>query len=144
MHDAVVPDRKSFSTALSIQSGGRSGLDAWIEEGDAAGEPETGQSYYFHLGHVHLPDIELGERVYIVYNGCLRGYAPLTGIEEDPADDIYLVRQGGAVAVTIPEVIRSFRGWRYRWWERSQEVAFPDWENPHASPFLPNGAQEAL
>lgn len=38
-----------------------------------------------------------------------------------------LVRRAGAVAVTIPEPITGFRGWRYRWWPREAEVPFPDW-----------------
>jgi hypothetical protein len=38
-----------------------------------------------------------------------------------------LVRHAGAVACTIPEPIRGFQGWRYRWWDRSVEVPFPTW-----------------
>jgi hypothetical protein len=41
-----------------------------------------------------------------------------------------LVRRDGAVAVTIPEPIRGFQGFRYRWWPREQEVSFPGWCEP--------------
>jgi hypothetical protein len=40
-----------------------------------------------------------------------------------------LVRHGGAVAVTIPQPIRGFQGWRYRWWNEDEETPFPDWMN---------------
>jgi hypothetical protein len=39
-----------------------------------------------------------------------------------------LVRKGGAVAVTIPEQIRGFRGWRVRWWDRTDEQPFSAWQ----------------
>lgn len=70
-----------------------------------------------------------------------RGYASLVRIDT-PATSAYvaqrgkyafsLVRGGGAVAVTIPEYVQGFRGWRYRWWEREAEVAFPNWQDPNA------------
>jgi hypothetical protein len=41
-----------------------------------------------------------------------------------------LVRHGDAVAVTIDEFVRGFRGWRYRWWNRDIETPFPDWWKP--------------
>ena len=104
----------------------------WIDEGDLPGTEwgsgDAGQSgwYDFYLGGP-LPDIKPGERVYIVAHGKLRGYAPLVRVDHYNRS---LVRQGGAVAVTIPEPIRGFQGWRYRWWDRSVEVDFPDWEKP--------------
>ncbi len=97
----------------------------WIAEGDAVGEPETGEEWGFFLGAAQgVPDIKPGERVYIVAHGRLRGYAPLTRLQARP---LALGRQGGAVAVTIPEAVTGFRGWRYRWWDRNIEVPFPDW-----------------
>lgn len=38
-----------------------------------------------------------------------------------------LIRRGGAVAVTIPQQIPGFRGFRYCWWDRALEVPFPEW-----------------
>ena len=106
---------------------GLRGLDAWCAEGDAAGEPETGSEWAFTTGGGR-PDIHPGERVYIVCEDRLRGYAPLVSLEFDyDAWRVHLIRRGGAVAVTIPEKITGFQGWRYRWWKREAEVPFPDW-----------------
>lgn len=112
------------------------GLDRWIAEGDAAGEPSSGEEWDFYLGGP-VPTIRSGERVYVVYNRALRGYAPLARIARGEAGGLMrgsfsLVRRGDAVAVTIPEAIPGFRGWRYRWWDRAAEVPFPDWQNPEA------------
>lgn len=104
----------------------------WIEEGDAAGLPESGEEWgFFTFGP--KPAISIGERVYVVAHGKLRGYAPLTALEFTPSAGRFLGRvafgrKGGAVAVTIPEPIRGFRGWRYRSWDRSVEIPFPDWK----------------
>lgn len=129
MSDVVVTVPKSF------------GLDAWIAEGDAAGEEWSGEEWHFYLGG-YPPKIEKGERVYVVYNGKLRGYAPLVRVEENmvryverlepsPSSRGYaLVRHNDAVAVTIPEYIQGFRGFRYRWWNRAIEVPFPEWQIP--------------
>lgn len=121
--DVVVTVPKSF------------GLQAWIEEGDAAGDPPSRwqQEWDFYLGG-NRPNIKQGERVYVVYNGALRGYAPLVRIDTNPYERwrFSLVRHFDAVAVTIPEYIQGFRGWRYRWWDRSIEVPFPDWRNENA------------
>ncbi len=131
MTDVVVTVPKSF------------GLDAWIAEGDAAGEPWSGQEWGFYMGG-HPPKIDPGERVYVVYNGKLRGYAPLIRLETydptfwDPDDPLagktrksyVLVRGGGAVAVTIDREIRGFQGFRYRDWPYSDERPFPDWRVP--------------
>jgi hypothetical protein len=39
-----------------------------------------------------------------------------------------LIRDGrSAEAVTIPTPIKSFRGWRYRWWTRHDEQPFDEW-----------------
>ncbi len=108
------------------------GLDAWIAEGDAVGEPWSGQEWDFYLGG-SAPDINRGERVYVVYNGMVRGYAPLVRIAYEAGTTgrrFSLVRHGDAVAVTIPEYVRGFRGWRYRWWQREQEYPFPLWRDP--------------
>lgn len=123
--DVVVTVPKSF------------GLDVWIDEGDAAGDPPARwqQEWDFYLGN-QRPNILPGERVYVVYNGALRGYAPLVRVAvqgwQTARQSFSLVRHGGAVAVTIPEFIQGFRGFRYRWWERADEVPFPAWKDPHA------------
>lgn len=104
------------------------GLDQWIAEGDAAGTPESGESWAFYLGG-NIPKMAVGDRVYVTYNGRLRGYAPLVGIERD-GNRFALIRKGGAVAVTIDEQINGFRGWRYRWWSYTDERPFPTWQDP--------------
>jgi hypothetical protein len=47
-------------------------------------------------------------------------------VEVDDQVKEQLVRHG-AVAVTIPERIHGFRGYRQRWWPREAEQPFPDW-----------------
>lgn len=120
--DVVVTVPKSF------------GLDRWIAEGDPAGAPWSGDEWHFYLGGGR-PRIESGERVYVVYNGRLRGYSPLVRVEpvttfgyRGNGKRYSLVRRGGAVAVTIDELIPGFRGFRYVWWERSVERPFPEWQ----------------
>lgn len=103
---------------------------AWCAEGDAVGEPLSGEEWGFFLGGP-IPEIIPGERVYIVAHNRLRGYAPLTRLQRRP---LALGREGGAVAVTIPEEVRGFRGFRYRWWERETEEPFPDWRTAGCGP----------
>jgi len=118
MPDLVVTVPKTF------------GLDRWIEEGDPAGTPWTGEEWGFYTWGVR-PTIEPGERVYIVFNSKLRGYAPLIRlVAPKQFGQIVLVRGGGAEAVTIKAPIRGFRGWRPRWWDRDIEIPFPDWKTP--------------
>lgn len=114
MTDVVVTVPKSF------------GLDSWIAEGDLPDQPWSGEEWHFYLGG-GLPNIQTGERVYVVYNGRLRGYAPLVRLER-MARGCALVRHNNAVAVTIDEAILGFRGFRYRWWSTDIEVPFPDWQ----------------
>lgn len=103
----------------------RFGLRTWINEGDAAGERWSGTLWAFSVPGGR-PKIRPGERVYIVYNGRVRGYAPLVRLDwgKHGGD---LVRGGGAVAVTVPFEVRGFRGWRYRWWPLEREHGFPRW-----------------
>ena len=119
MSDVVVTVPKSF------------GLERWAGEGDLPGEPWSGRYYGYTVSA--CPDIFEGERVYCVYNGRLIGYAPLVDIETD-GDRFALIRRGSAVAVTIPEHIPGFRGFRYRWWDREEEVPFPEWRTTPAIP----------
>ena len=104
---------------------GLRGLDTWCAEGDAAGEEDSGLSWVFTTGGSY-PNIQPGERVYVVCEDRLRGYAPLVRLYCH-AGAVHLVRRGGAVAVTIPRLIVGFQGWRYRWWDRAEEVPFSDW-----------------
>lgn len=116
MPDVVVTVPKSF------------GLKAWIDEGDLPGEDWSGLEWHFYLGGA-VPRIVPGDRIYIVYNGKLRGYAPLVRLERN-ARGCALVRHNDAVPVTINETIVGFRGFRYRWWDRNIEVPFPEWKQP--------------
>lgn len=123
MTDVVVTVPKSFSYA------GLRGLAAWIAEGDLPGQKWSGSDSHFYLGGNPPTDILTGDRVYVVCEGKLRGYAPLVRIDE--FKNCYgLVRRSNAVAVTIDEYIRGFQGVRYRWWERKDERPFPDWQRP--------------
>lgn len=99
----------------------------WIEEGDAAGEPPTGTEWGFYMGG-RVPPVGVGDRLYIVAWGRLRGYAPVTRLHiAAHGKSFCIARQGGAVACTIAVPIPGFRGWRRRWWERDEELPFPDW-----------------
>ena len=117
--DVVVTVPKSF------------GLDTWIDEGQLPGEAWNGCEYDFYLGG-SPPFIHSGERVYIVYNAKVRGYAPLVRIDHQGPRKYSLVRHGEAVACTIPRAIPGFRGYRYRkaLWQRAEEIPFPDWQVP--------------
>jgi hypothetical protein len=101
----------------------------WIAEGDAAGEPYTGEEWGFFLGGAK-PPIGPGDRLYIVALGKLRGYAPVTALKRSVDGRWAICRRGGAVAVTIAEGIKGFRGFRHRWWDRVIEKPFPDWKTP--------------
>ena len=110
--------------------------EQWIAEGDAAGDPETGELWHWYTNHNLATHINPGSRFYIVAHGKLRGWAPVFRIDdysslpyECKADTRYaIVRRGGAVACTIPEPIPGFRGLRVRWWKSEDEVPFPDWK----------------
>lgn len=102
------------------------GLKAWIDEGsDLPGNPWSGEEWHWYSGGV-IPNIKSGERVYVVYKGKLRGYSPLVRIERYK-NSYALVRHNDAVAVTIDQRIPGFRGFRYRFWDYSDEKPFSDW-----------------
>ena len=122
--------------------------DHWLAEGDLPGNEWTKRWYAFSIGGMR-PDINPGERVYVVAFGRLRGYAPLVRLDshmaerKDPpwrGDHLLtydLVRGGDAVALTIPEPIIGFRGWRYRWWLTTREIPFPEWRTENVRPYDP-------
>lgn len=140
MSDCVVTVPKTFTHP---DAPGKRGLAAWIAEGDAAGEPWSGQEWWFTT-YGPIPVFTPDARLYIVCEGRLRGYAPITDVRYNPnrtrkgQAPIAFLRKGDAVAVTIEQNIVGFRGWRARWWDRSEEIVFPDWKdggiaviNPH-------------
>lgn len=100
----------------------------WIDEGDAVGEPETGEEWGFFVGSTkwRKPPILPGDRLYIVAHDRLRGYAPVTRVAAY-GGQWAIGRKGCAVAITIPVMIRGFQGWRKRWWDRTDEKPYPDW-----------------
>lgn len=123
----------------------------WIAEGDAAGDPYTGEEWGWYMGG-RQPPINAGDRLYVVAWGRLRGFAPVTRLRAHPVrlkdeplfenrwvtveprihvGDVLqwcICRRGNAQAVTIEEAIPGFRGWRKRWWPRETERTFPDWK----------------
>ncbi len=124
--DIVVTVPKKFTHPAAP---GKRGLAAWIGEGDAAGAEWSGQEWEFTVGGFK-PVAEPGDRIYVVCEGRLRGYAPLIRLEREDKFRWLLIRGSGAVAVTTPERITGFRGWRRRWWDRGVEVPFPEWATP--------------
>lgn len=130
MSDVVVTVPMNFTHPCAP---GKKGLAAWITEGDAAGEPWSGEEWVFTT-YGPLPLWMPGDRCYVVCERRLRGYAPILRVMYDESKVRYgkaplaFVRGGGAVAVTIDKPIVGFRGWRTRWWEREDERPFPDWK----------------
>lgn len=104
---------------------GLKGLDAWVAEGDAPGTEWSGTRWIFNTWG-REPILVPGARLYIVCEDRLRGYSPIVDIDFWQGE-VEFMRHGGAVAVTIPERITGFRGWRERWWRREDEVPFLDW-----------------
>lgn len=132
MSDVVVTVPAGFTHE---DAPGKKGLAAWIAEGDAAGEAWSGQEWAFTTyGNISL--CWPGDRCYIVCEGKLRGYAPVVRVQYDQSRfrngcaPLRIVRGGDAVAVTIDETIRGFRGMRKRWWRRGEERPFPEWRTP--------------
>lgn len=103
--------------------------DQWIAEGDAAGDPYTGEEWGWYTSHSFAARIQPGDRFYVVAHGKLRGWAPVTRVEANPGGYV-ICRRGDAVACTLPTVIPGFRGLRVRWWQREEELPFPDWRTP--------------
>lgn len=104
--------------------------EEWIAEGDAVGEPETGEDWHWYTKDRKARSIQAGDRFYVVAHGKLRGWAPVVRVDRD-ADGTYgIVRHGGAVACTVPQPIPGFRGLRLRWWKREDEQSFEDWRQP--------------
>jgi len=124
MADIVVTVPMNFTDANTT---GAKGLAAWIGEGDAAGTEWSGMEWEFSVAGPR-PPCKPGDRVYIVCEYLLRGYAPLVRVDELGPRYWGLIRGGDAVAVTVPFEITGFRGWRLRWWDRRVEVPFPDWQ----------------
>lgn len=124
--DIVVTVPKTFTYSSAP---GKKGLAAWIAEGDPAGHPWSGTLWGFTCRGGGRPKIEPKERVYIVCENRLRGFAPLVYmIYESRTRAVEFVRGGDAVALTIPKPIRGFQGWRYRWWDYTDEVPFLEWD----------------
>jgi hypothetical protein len=97
----------------------------WIAEGDAAGDPETGEEWGWFSQHSFVRRIRPGDRFYVVAHGKLRGWAPVTRVQSG-----CICRRGNAVGCTITMPIPGFRGLRERWWPREAEIPFPDWKTP--------------
>lgn len=113
----------------------------WIAEGDLPGDDpadsplDPGDHWGFTVPRMNYRDkgatfdAQPGDRCYIIAHGKLRGWSPITAIEHH-GRSVEIGRRGGAVACTIDEPIRGFRGWARRWWDRADEVPFADWKTP--------------
>ena len=124
MSAVVITVPKSFTCSGAP---GKKGLTAWLAEGDPPGTSWSGTLWDYTTWGTY-PQIQPGERVYVVCEGRLVGYAPLVRLEFEAVSGnrgyVTLVRGGGAVAVTLPEPIQGFRGWRYRWWDQAKEEPY--------------------
>src|SRR3990167_2478396 len=100
MSDVVVTVPKNFTHPAAP---GKRGLEAWLSEGDPAGSEWSGTRWEFTT-YGGIPQISAGERVYVVCEGKLVGYAPLLGLmiqgEQTPNyhGPLKFIRGGGAVA----------------------------------------------
>lgn len=102
----------------------------WIAEGDAAGEPYTGEEWGWYTRDSLALQIGAGDRFYVVAHGLLRGWAPVTRLHIAGGDSGFVIcRRGDAVACTVDTPIPGFRGLRTRWWDRDKEKPFPDWKS---------------
>lgn len=99
----------------------------WIAEGDAAGDPYSGEEWGWFTSHRDAALIRPGDRFYVASHGRIRGYAPVTRVVKRERGYV-ICRRGDAVAVTIDETVPGFRGLLARWWEYSAERPFPDWK----------------
>lgn len=99
----------------------------WIAEGDAAGEPYTGEEWGWYTRDRLALRANPGDRFYIVAHARSRGYAPVVRVVQQ-GDQYVICRRGDAVACTIDQPIPGFRGLRPVWWPRSAERPFPDWQ----------------
>ena len=107
--------------------------EEWIAEGDAAGDPETGEEWNWETRHSLATHAHSGDRFYVVAHGKLRGYAIVTRVVSYPDEhggSHAIMRKGNAVACTISEPIPGFRGLRLRWWKREEEIPFLEWRHP--------------
>lgn len=105
----------------------------WIDEGDAAGDPETGTEWGWYTKHPSARYIYPGDRFYIVAHGLLRGWAPVTRTAQLDDGSWVICRKGNAVALSIHELIPGFQGLRRPWWHRSMEKPFPAWRTLNVS-----------
>lgn len=103
--------------------------EEWLAEGDAAGEPRTGQRYEWHTRSRTALQARPGDRMYIVAHGKLRGWAPIEHVQNF-GDSFCIIRAGDAVACTLPDPVPGFRGLRVRWWVRHDERPFLEWKTP--------------
>jgi hypothetical protein len=103
----------------------------WIAEGDAAGDAESGKEWGWYTEDRRALLAEPGDRFYVVAHGKLRGWAPIVAVRRPHMRrESVICRRGGAVAVTLAAPIPGFRGLRKRWWQREEELPFPDWRTP--------------
>lgn len=96
--DYVVTVPKSFKHP---DHPGLVGLAAWCAEGDSAGEPETGQDWWFTTyGNISrlVRCVPGTSRLYIVCNELVRGYSVITDVRYDDSR----VRNGSAPVAILP------------------------------------------
>ena len=107
----------------------------WLAEGDCAGDVPSGKEHGWKTDLRFLPDVEPGDRLYIVSHHRVRGFARVLRVDRTPDEngEGTIWRGSGAAAVTIPEAVRGFGGIRHRWWDPSDETYFPKWRTEGVS-----------
>lgn len=102
----------------------------WIAEGDAAGDGPTGTEWGWWTRDRKALLISPGDRFYVVAHDRLRGWATVTRLQNEGHGTFVICREGGAVSCTLLDPVPGFRGLRKRWWDRADELPFPNWKNP--------------
>ncbi len=92
----------------------------WLCEGDLPGDPEEEKGTWDFYTSRAPTNWQMGQRVYVVAHGYLRGYGEMVGRQSNA-----LVRSGPGVACTLfengkPKPMRGFQGWRYATWAREE------------------------
>lgn len=100
----------------------------WLDEGDIAGSPYTGETWSWFTRDRKAELIKPGDRFYVVAWDKLRGYAPVVEVRKTGDGGYAICRRGDAVACTISTAIPGFRGLRQPFWDRAAEVPFPTWK----------------
>lgn len=82
--------------------------------------PKPGKSWTLLVGHSRRLRVDVGDRLYVVHDGKLWGYGQVALITSR-GKSASVLGCGAPRRTILPCKIRSFKGHRYRWWDRTAE-----------------------